>query len=82
MNEMNQMEQKLTMLLINCGVTFCARGKAQALIEAGVKVDPDSKHCYQCKHFIGGGDWSLCCRLKDDLCYKNTIACKNFEEKE
>ena len=31
---------------------------------------------------IGGGDWNLCCGIKGDLCYKNTVACDDFKEKE
>ena len=35
--------------------------------------------CATCKHFIGAGDWNLCCDLKYDLCYKHTPACENYE---
>ena len=76
------MERKLTELLIACGVTWYPRALAKTLIEAGVAVDKHSKHCYQCEHFIGGGDWNLCCGIKGDLCYKNTVACEDFKEKE
>lgn len=40
------------------------------------------KTCGQCNHFIGGGDWNLCCDLKYDLCYEDTEACDAFEEDE
>ena len=76
------MEDKLTELLVACGITWYPRALAQALIEAGVTIDPNSKHCYQCEHFIGSGDWNLCCGIKGDLCYKNTVACDDFKEKE
>ena len=76
------MEQKLTKLLMACGITWNPKLVAQALIESGVTVNPSSKHCYQCKHFIGGGDWNLCCDLKYDLCYKETNACDDFEEEQ
>lgn len=36
--------------------------------------------CETCKHFIGGGDWNLCCDLMYDLCYKDTPACEKYEE--
>ena len=48
------------------------------------------KTCKDCKYFIGGGDWNLCCsnppaRSKDSwcgfLCYEDTEACENFKEK-
>lgn len=54
------------------------------------------KTCGQCKHFIDGGDWNLCCTQKHPtpeekikgcsflfghLCYENTEACDLFEEK-
>lgn len=35
--------------------------------------------CATCKHFIGAGDWNLCCDLKYDLCYKHTPACEKYE---
>ena len=53
--------------------------------------------CGTCKHYIGGGDWNLCCTIKHPtpkeqengmtfifghLCYKNTDACDVYERKE
>ena len=46
--------------------------------------------CAHCVHFIGGGDWNLCCAKppKDKvgwlgfLCYEDTPACENFELKQ
>ena len=35
--------------------------------------------CGTCKHFIGGGDWNLCCDLQYDLCYRHTPACEKYE---
>ena len=37
--------------------------------------------CRTCCHFIGGGDWSLCCDLKHDLCYRQTPACDQYERR-
>lgn len=45
--------------------------------------------CALCTHFLGGGDWNLCCSNppKDQvgwagfLCYEDTPACENFELK-
>ena len=34
--------------------------------------------CASCKHFIGGGDFNLCCDLKYDLCYRYTPACEQY----
>ena len=39
-------------------------------------------HCGTCKHFIGGGDWNLCCDQMYDLCYKITPACEKYEYSE
>lgn len=42
--------------------------------------------CVFCEHFIGGGDWNLCCDLKHEgypygfLCYEDTEACDRFKE--
>lgn len=30
--------------------------------------------CATCTHFIGSGDWGLCCDLKYDLCYSQTLS--------
>ena len=46
-----------------------------------------NKTCKDCIHFIGGGDWDLCCTQSHEgypfgfLCYEDTPACKKFEEK-
>lgn len=45
--------------------------------------DPDAlsevgKTCSQCNFFLGMGDFSLCCCLKHDLCYDDTLACSHF----
>lgn len=55
------------------------------------------KTCGQCKHFIGGGDWNLCCGIEHPtpkekeqglkflfgyLCYAETKACDMFDSKE
>lgn len=39
-------------------------------------------NCKSCKHFIGFGNFGLCCDLKYGLCYADTAACKLFEAKE
>lgn len=43
--------------------------------------------CKSCTHFLGGGDWSLCCSNPPEdqvgwcgfLCYEDTPACENFK---
>lgn len=35
--------------------------------------------CENCKHYLGGGDFNMCCNLKYNLCYENTPACNNFD---
>lgn len=42
-----------------------------------------SKVCAQCNHYIGGGDWDLCCgKGMQRLCYEDTAAddCVKFEQ--
>ena len=40
--------------------------------------------CASCAHFIGAGDWNLCCELPHPaypygfLCYEDTKACKDY----
>ena len=46
------------------------------------------KTCKDCTHFIGMGDWDLCCTEHHEgypfgfLCYEDTPACEKFDEKE
>jgi len=42
-----------------------------------------SNTCKDCANFIGGGDWNLCCTVKQGywLCYEDTEACEKFVEK-
>lgn len=46
------------------------------------------KRCGSCAHFMGCGDWNLCCSLPHPeapfgfLCYEDTPACERFAEKE
>lgn len=46
-----------------------------------------NKTCKDCTHFIGGGDWNLCCTEHHEgylfgfLCYEDTPACKKFHQK-
>lgn len=45
-----------------------------------------NKTCKDCTHFLGGGDWNLCCTESHEgytfgfLCYEDTPACEKFEE--
>lgn len=38
--------------------------------------------CGSCRHFIGGGDWGLCCQIDAGLYYEDSDACDNYEPKE
>ena len=53
------------------------------------------KVCGNCIHYLGGGDWNLCCDVKHPtpmeksfsltfyaghLCYEDTLACDMFKE--
>ena len=37
--------------------------------------------CMNCKHYIGGGDFNLCCDIRYGLCYFDTKGCEKFEVK-
>ena len=41
----------------------------------------DAKVCAKCSHFLGMGDWNLCCDKMYGLCYEDTEACDDYEEK-
>lgn len=38
--------------------------------------------CGNCKRFIGGGDWGLCCQIDAGLYYEDSDACDDYEPKE
>ena len=46
----------------------------------------ETNFCVTCSHYIGGGDWNLCCELHHDgypfgfLCYEDTKACEMYKE--
>lgn len=35
--------------------------------------------CGNCKHFLDGGEWNLCCDLKKDIVHENEEACNQYE---
>ena len=45
------------------------------------------KTCKDCTHFIGAGDWNLCCTESHEgypfgfLCYEDTPICEKFDAK-
>lgn len=43
----------------------------------------DMKICYNCKHWIGGGDWGLSCKKDYYNCSTNGFneGCKDFERR-
>lgn len=38
--------------------------------------------CGSCRHFIGGGDWGLCCQIDYGLHYEDSEACQDYEQME
>ena len=42
--------------------------------------EEEKKTCGTCRHYIGGGDWNLCCDLMYGLCYRDTGACERYEK--
>ncbi len=54
----------------------------------GAKMDLEEpperlKTCGNCAHFMGFGDFDLCCKIqKRRLCYENEASCEAFKEKE
>lgn len=55
-----------------------------------------NNYCGECIHYMGGGDWDLCCSIPHPtlrereigirydfgfLCYENTPACEEFERR-
>lgn len=43
----------------------------------------DMKICYNCKHWVGGGDWGLSCKKDYYNCSTNGFdkGCKDFERR-
>ncbi len=71
------MLQHLTNLLIKARVVWNTKYIAQYLLSKGVRVC-----CLGCKHFLGGGDFGLCCDLTYQLKYEDSSACEHFEVKQ
>lgn len=42
----------------------------------------NEKVCAKCSHFLGMGDWNLCCDKMYGLCYEDTEACDDYKEKQ
>ena len=42
---------------------------------------PPKEKCGTCSHFIGLGDFSLCCKIHQELYYEETPACKDYKKK-
>lgn len=64
--------------------TFCLCEKCGEAYEAAYEhvcreKNSYPKTCGTCCHYIGLGDWSLCCDLMYDLCYDHTEACELYE---
>ena len=62
----------------NCG----EEGYENWILSCRKRRFPDDKTCGECKHFLGGGDWALCCDKHYYLCYADSKACDDFDEKE
>ena len=58
------------------------------IVNAPAVIEGTRKYCFMCMHFIGGGDFDLCCDLRHEgypcgfLCYADTPACDKYEAKE
>ena len=60
-----------------------AEEQARVLADEAVKICEKLRdRCGTCRHFIGGGDWYLCCDLRYDLCYEDYEACGLYEYSE
>lgn len=61
-------------------------GSCEKAWEAVLRLASEDEHynkdtCSDCRRFIGGGDWNLCCQGKHDLCYRDTPACDEFDSR-
>ena len=57
--------------------------QARVFADEAVKICEKLRdRCGTCRHFIGGGDWYLCCDLRYDLCYEDYEACGLYEYSE
>ena len=53
------------------------------MLTADMARDMSGKVCGQCSHYIGCGDWDLCCSQgRRRLCYEDTPAdgCRKFDQ--
>ena len=64
-----------------CSITHYTNPKS-----CSIESDEDVKKmkiCYNCKHWIGGGDWGLSCKKNYYLCSSNgfNVACDQFDRR-
>ena len=62
----------------NCG----EEGYDNWILSCRKRRFPDDKTCGDCRYFLGGGDWALCCDKHYDLYFSDSKACDDFDEKE
>ena len=85
-----------TPFIIMCGTRYLAEDLVirlmdydsrlfrQSLQIGWVRNERTTPVCGSCGHFIGGGDWNLCCALPHEdhpcgfLCYRDTQACEHY----
>lgn len=73
----------------SCSVCGRNNGRAPQIYcpNCGAKMDLEDKPehlktCGNCVHFMGFGDFDLCCKIqKRRLCYENEAACEAFKGK-
>lgn len=66
----------------------CCEKNVEWTIDDGAAPSMELKPtCGECAHFLGAGDWDLCCKLPHPefpyghLCYEWTEACERFKKK-
>lgn len=66
----------------SCDITHRVNSKSCGYITSDEDVE-SMDICYNCKHWIGGGDWGLSCQKNYYKCNANGFekACEQFEKK-
>lgn len=71
-----------TYIIQSCKITNASNSKSCTYIKNDSEVK-EMNICYNCKYWIGGGDWGLSCRKNYYNCNSNGFekACEQFDRK-
>lgn len=68
----------MSVICSRCGRDIDAIGQDNVSYTRSPICEDCADRCGDCVHYVGGGDWGLCCKLDYGLHYEDSIACFRF----